>query len=236
MSLTPFVLRPVRVTQQDRPREASEVRRCSRCGAASLVCVESWERRVVGVRTGSWILTFECQSCRVEVTLHPHREILIERLFAFLMLPAIFPGLFFFASARRKARAWADNPVISGSSVSFQREPPARVCAACLGVARCSEIGRRQTRGVTLGTRFRYTCSGCASDFTVRDDRSLVFAFVSASVLSSVGTLVVMFPPGSAVGATASNRWFGVAVLGIALATWLTLVGWIRARRAHPLV
>lgn len=230
------MLRTVRVTQGDRPREASEVRRCARCGAAALVCVESWQHRVVGVPTPVWTLNFECQSCHVEVTLHPQHHIRVERLFAFVLLPALFPSVYFFASARRKTRAWTDNPVVPGATAPpIQRGPPARICAACLGLARCSEIALRRTRWVSLGKRFRYTCTACASDFTVHDDRSFVFGFAAATVLSAVGTLIVRFPPGAAVGATQSNRWFGVALLAFAVGAWLMLARWLLARRAHPL-
>lgn len=221
----------------DRPMHADEVRRCARCGAGALVCVQAWQLRFAGVGTDSWTLDYACQSCGAEVTLHPQKQIRVERLFAFLMLPAIIPSILFLASARRKARAWSDNPVISGATVvPLPREEPARACSACQGIARCTEIGRRQTRWLSLGTRYRYTCSRCASGFTVHDDRAVAFAFVAASVLSAMGALVVAFPPGSEVGATASGRWFGVALLAVAAMAWVSFARRICARRAHPLV
>lgn len=46
----------------------------------------------------------------------------------------------------------------------------------------------------------------------------------------------VVFPPGSAVGADASNRWVGVGLLALSALAWTTLVLWLRARRAHSIV
>jgi hypothetical protein len=213
----------------------NEVRRCARCGAAALVCVRDWQHKIMGIAPGAWTLELECQSCGAEVTLLPQQEARMERLLAFVMLPAIIPSIFLFASARRKARAWSDNPVVDGASApSPRRAEPGRACAACRGVAHPSEIGRQQGLGISIGTHTRYTCSGCANEFAVHDRRAVAFAFAAAIVLSAMGALVVAFPPGSDVGAELSNRWFGVGLLAVAAIAWVILVLRIRARRAHP--
>ncbi len=226
---------PCPMLTPDHPTQATEVRRCARCGAGALVCVQAWQHRVGGLQTGSWTLDYACQRCGAKVTLLPQRQILVERLFAYLMLPAIFPSLFFFASARRKARAWSDNPVVVGASATpLNPEKPARTCSVCRGPARCTEVGRRQTRWISLGTRCLYTCTTCGSSFTVHDDRAIAFAFVAAAVLSAAGTLVVLVPPGAKVGAEASNRWLGVSALVVAVAAWTAFARRIGSRRAHP--
>lgn len=224
------------MSDPDRPEQADQVRRCARCGAGALVCVQAWQHRVAGLRTGSWTLDFACRSCGARVTLHPQQQIRVERLFAYVMLPAIFPSIFFFARARRKARAWSDNPVVSGASAApLESGEPARACGVCPGLAQCTEIGRQQIQGIVSGTRRRYTCSRCGNDFTVHDDRAVVFSFVAATMLSAIGALLVAFPPGSAVGAEASNRWFGVALLAVAALAWVIVALRIRQRRAHPI-
>jgi hypothetical protein len=85
---------------------ATQVRRCARCTLPTLHCVRAWHHRFAGIDTSSRTLEFRCASCGAEVALHPHTTIAAERLTAILLMPAIFPGLYFFASARRKTRAW----------------------------------------------------------------------------------------------------------------------------------
>jgi hypothetical protein len=89
---------------------------------------------------------------------------------------------------------------------------------------------------MSVGTRYRYLCSQCAQAFTFPDGRSVVFTVVIASLLTATGTPVVAFPPGAAVGAEASNRWFGVGLLVFAALAWVALALQLQARRAHPLV
>ena len=222
-------MRPV-----DHTRHTTEVRRCGRCGEPSLICVRNFQLRVLGIPTEGWTLEFECRACAAQVTLYPPRQIGVERVFAWLMLPAIFPSLYFFASARDKERAWRDNPVVDGAAAPAPRPEEARVCAECHAAAHRTEIGRRQFRSISLGNRYRYVCSRCAAVFTIHDPLAIAFALVAASLLSIVGVLLVTIPPGSAVGAEASNRWFGVGVLTGAAAFWTAFGLRIRARRKHP--
>jgi hypothetical protein len=212
-----------------------ELRRCARCGQAALVCARDWQHRVLGVATGTWTRELECRSCGAKVTLYSPKHIAVERVFAFVMLPAIFPGLYFLASARRKARAWSDNPVVGGASTSPPRGPGDRVCAGCRGRARCTAMHRRQMWGRDVGTRCRYACSRCAKVFTVHDGRGVAFSLAVASLLTVMAALVVAIPPGSDVGAEASNRWFGVGLSVIAALGWIALALQLRARRVHPM-
>ena len=82
--------------------------------------------------------------------------------------------------------------------------------------------------------RYDYQCPRCARAFTVHDVRGVVFSFVAATVLSALGTVVIVFPPGSGVGAEESNRWFGLVLLTLATVAWVSGGMRMRARRAHP--
>ncbi len=211
---------------------ANEVRRCARCGQATLVCVREWQHRFAGVDTPTRTFDLECQSCGVKVTLHPQTKIAAERLFAYLMIPAIFPSLYFFASARRKARAWTDNPVV-GAAASSPTGPRARQCF-CTAAAPCVRIIQRRAGGLPVGTRNEYRCGACSRSFVVPDVSGIVFSFVTASLLSAGGALVIAFPPGSAVGAEQSNQWFGVALVAFGMIAWVNFAFGVRARMIHP--
>ena len=184
--------------------------------------------------TPSHTLEFECRSCGAKVTLHPQNQIAAERLMAYLLMPAIFPSLFFFARARRKTRAWTDNPVVGGLK-HLPTAPPHRWCA-CSGAAPCVRIIQRRAGGLPIGTRHEYRCEACTRTFTVPDVTSLVVSFVSAIVLCGFGALIIVSPPGAAVGAEQSNQWFCLALVAFGLIAWLMLAFGIRARVNHPQV
>jgi DNA-directed RNA polymerase subunit RPC12/RpoP len=215
------------------PSQAGEVRQCASCKAATLICIHSWRHRVLGIDTETWTLEFECQTCRAKVILFPHKHIWVDRLFAFLLLPAIFPSVFFFASARRKARAYTDNPVVNAPSPTRPAGPADRVCN-CGGPARCTAIIVNETRWTAIARRSEYICRRCAATFTVHDLRGIVFAFIAAVALSAAGALMVAFPPGAAVYAQRNNQWFGFALLLCAAIACMGGVLRVRIRRIHP--
>lgn len=64
---------------------------------------------------------------------------------------------------------------------------------------------------------------------------SLAFSIFAAGVLSGAGWLVVTNPPGSAVGAQDSNRWFGWVLCGFGAAAWAIFVARAWARHRHSL-
>lgn len=229
-----------------RPGPSDEVRQCVSCRQAALICIRDWQHRLIGVDLPTWTLDYECQACGVKITLLPQRKIRAERLIAYLLIPAIFPSLYFFASARRKARAWTDNPVVPGASQPNRRvfpaaqmldqpyrDPHARVCA-CRGAAQCTAIAQKRLGSMSIGSRYEYHCRQCTKAFAVHDDRALIFSFVLASALCAVSALIILNPPGSAVGAEQSNRWFGVALLVFAAIGYVSFAFRIRARLSFP--
>jgi DNA-directed RNA polymerase subunit RPC12/RpoP len=197
-----------------------------------LVCVHDWQHRIVGLDTQTRTLEFRCQSCGAEVTLHPQNRIFAERLMGWLLIPAIFPSVYFFVSARRKERAWTDHPLVDGAQHT-PAVPDGRRCV-CSRAAPCIRIMQRRMQGIPVGTRYQYRCSACSRAFTVHDNRSIVFWAITAIVLCAAGALVLAFPPGSAVGAERSNQWFGAALVVFGAIGWLIVGLAIRGRIEHP--
>ncbi len=211
-----------------------DLRRCSACGAPALACVRDWQHHVLGVPTASRTQEFACQRCGFRLTLHPRERIKAARLAAWLLLPAIFPSIILFAHARRLERAWTDHPL-----VGFAPSPPslglARVCL-CGGRAPCVGLAQRRVQGVPVSTRARHACPRCGTSFEVTDGLGVATMAVAALALSAFGLLLVVYPPGSAVGAERSNRLFGVGVLALGALTWAVLTSRVRARARHPIV
>jgi hypothetical protein len=189
----------------------------------------------VGLTTNTQTLELACRHCGARVTLHPWNRIQVERLFALLLMPALIPGLFFFLRARAKARAWSENPLVDGVPASglVPPGPRARRCA-CSAPAACVALVRHGTWSVFLGLREDFQCPRCVSRFSVHQVRSLVVTALMAGALIGAGALVVLVPPGSAVGAARSNQGFGVVLLLGGLVSALVWVWRIAQRRAHP--
>lgn len=225
-----------------------EIRRCHKCAQPALTCVREWQHVFMGITTPSKTLELACQACGHKVTLEPHSLIKAMRLGAYLLLPAIFPSVYFFARARRMARAWTDNPVVSGAiepatispdgvAVSLPRDPsrdPRDRTCRCGSAAPCVKIIRKRMRGIPIGTRHEHACTRCASVFHVYDGAGIVFAFVGGLLLLAVGLLIVVHPPGAGVGAERDNRVFGFAVLAFGAMSWLMFIARISARSRHP--
>ncbi len=130
--------------------------------------VHAWQHKVAGIFTGTQTFELRCQSCGVEVVLHPEQTIRAERIVGYLMMPAIIPGILFLSSARKKARAWTDNPIVIGAPprVEPRPGPPSRRCD-CSGIAECTAIVREGTGTRPLGTRHEYRCARCGKSFGV---------------------------------------------------------------------
>ena len=180
-------------------------------------------------------LELECSTCRAKVVLHPQTTILAERVLAFVLMPAVIPGVYFLTRARRKAHAWTDNPVVGDTrSLAPSRPgPPPRLCA-CGSSADCVAIARQGTWSVPLGLRHDYLCAGCQRRFGVHDVAGVAVVGLLAAVLWAVGALVVLHPPGTAVGAAASNQRFGVGLIVLGVVAAAVCAARARSRRLHP--
>ncbi len=211
-----------------------DLRRCSACGGSTLACVRDWQHQILGVPTASRTQEFACQRCGFRLTLHPRAHIDAARLLAWLLLPAILPSVIFFARARRMERAWTDHPLV-GLASAPRSLGPMRACL-CGGVAPCVGLAQRRVQGQPVGTRANHVCPRCGCNFEVSDGLGVATMAVAALALSAFGLLLVVYPPGSAVGAERSNRLFGVGVLALGALTWAALASRVRARARHPIV
>lgn len=215
---------------------SSEVRRCAKCGQPTLVVTRTWHHRFVGIFTGARTFELGCTSCGAQVVLHPQREIALERLFAMVMMPAIVPGLFFLARARKKARAWAENPVVEGAApvAPASLGVPHRQCE-CLAIASCVALVRQGRWDFVLGTAALYECRACSRRFVVHDLRGVVFAALFGVALVAAGTFVILHPPGSAVAAERSNQWFGAGAVGFGVIAFVVFALRVWKRVVHPI-
>lgn len=211
-----------------------DLRRCSACGAPTLACVRDWQHQILGVPTASRTQEFACQRCGFCLTLHPRAQIDAARLLAWLLLPAILPSVIFFARARRMERAWTDHPLV-GLAPAPRSLGPTRACL-CGAAAPCVGLAQRRVQGRPVGTRATHACLRCGCAFEVSDGLGVASMGVAALALSAFGLLLVVYPPGSAVGAERGNRLVGVVVLALGALTWATLASRIRARARHPIV
>lgn len=223
------------MTSRDAGPRVHARRRCAACGHDTLEVVHAWQHRRAGIDTHTETLELECSRCRAKVVLHPWTTILAEKILAFLLMPAVIPGVYFLVRARRQARAWSDNPVVGDTGVLARPRPapPTRLCT-CGRAADCVAIVRQGTWSLSLGRRHDYRCPHCQRRFVVHDAASVVVMGSIAAVLGGVGALVVLHPPGTAVGAAASNQLFGVGLIVLGLVAAWVLVARVRGRRLHP--
>ncbi|MBL8954520.1 MAG: hypothetical protein JNK82_27320 [Myxococcaceae bacterium] len=91
-------------------------------------------------------------------------------------------------------------------------------------------------RGLTVGTHFHHVCAACKSDFSVPSTGAISFSFFATLFLAGVGAIVVINPPGAAVGAQDDNRWFGWGLLAFAFGGLVVFAARLRARVLHPAV
>jgi hypothetical protein len=84
--------------------------------------------------------------------------------------------------------------------------------------------------------RYDHKCALCSKAFKVHDVRYFVKVSLVAACFTALGALVILFPPGAAVGAEHSNRWFGIGFAALGAVLWLLVIYRIQVRSAHPVV
>ena len=106
----------------------------------------------------------------------------------------------------------------------------------CGSRARCTHVEQQRLRGLPIGRRYQFVCDACRATFAFDDAAHTAFLFVAAAGLSFAAWLLVLHPPGAAVGATATNRWFALPV-GLGALAYVALFLRALFRRArHPVL
>lgn len=139
-------------------------------------------------------------------------------------------------------RRW---PIVPGAPVPALRfaAPPerarpedARRRCACGSQARCTHVQPQRLRGLPIGLRSQFVCDVCRATFAIDDAAHTAFLFVAAAALFGATWLLALHPPGAAVGAADTNRWFALPV-GLGALGYVAL--FLRAllrRMQHPLL
>jgi hypothetical protein len=104
----------------------------------------------------------------------------------------------------------------------------------CRAVATCTEVVEQRSKLGRVGFRYGYSCSVCRASFSVFSDLNIAFVVFACAVATAAGALVVVYPPGSAVGAESSNRVFGYAILALSVFGWGFFASRVRTRLRHP--
>ncbi len=209
-----------------------EVRRCARCHQPTLVRVTAWIREVAGLQLGAYETDFRCESCGYRVTLHAQRRIQVQRVFGYVFLIAIFPGLFFLWRARTWERDHLDNPIVDGAPVSSPTTRPGpgdRTCGRCGNRAVATAMSRHAFGVVRGGLEFRYACQGCGVTFRTASPGGLLFWVAAGALTASLTAAIVVN------ARTTVDRlvWGGVFAL-LTLFSFGSLVARVLAARRNP--
>lgn len=122
------------------------------------------------------------------------------------------------------------------SSSANDSAAEARLCECGAAAPRVRVVQERLRRIIPIGKVHEHSCAACGVTFNVRSVTAVLFASFAAALLTAAGALVTLHPPGSAVGAAESNRWFGVGVLAVAVLAWIVPVARIVVRARHRVV
>lgn len=124
------------------------------------------------------------------------------------------------------------------AAVPFVNNEPSvtqRQCS-CGRPARCVEIEISRARGLAVGQIHKYACSSCARPFYIYNARLIAFNVFGALLLGGFGALIWLHPPGAAVGAAETNRYYAVPLL-LGSVVYFCLIGVQLSRRVvHPRV
>lgn len=113
---------------------------------------------------------------------------------------------------------------------------PARRCRC--GVAAPMVFLRQETlrRFISIGQVYEHACTACGHKFGVHSITGMLFMICCATVVVGLGILMMLVPPGKAVGAGATNRNFGIGILVIGACGVAMAIARIVGRLRHPVV
>lgn len=214
------------------PDSAAEIRRCHRCGQATLVCLNAW-RHSGGSETEPVTRDFRCQACGAVVVLHSRLSIAVMRVMGFIFLVALVPGICLLLLARAHSRAWRVNPVVPGAprpTLRYQLGPRGRRCGLCGDVCGLVAVTRRRANGIPAGTEYKYTCRGCRQSFSTQD-----LLGVTLHIAAGLLCLGVAYTLWTRTASTTAWRLGGggvAALCGIAL--FGQAVAWVVAAARNP--
>lgn len=200
-------------------------------------------------RVGRWIGGLACASFAVLTSLGTLVVALTARQDALIGIAVFgsFSVLSWFLTFRLLGpevamRRW---PIAVGAPIPPLRHPapeePARPEDAmrrcrCGSAARCAEVLEQRVRGLPIGRRYVFVCEACRATFTIDDAAHTAFLWTAAAGLAGATWLLALHPPGAAVGAADTNRWFalpvGLGALGYVALSCRALV----RRTQHPIL
>jgi hypothetical protein len=122
------------------------------------------------------------------------------------------------------------------ASPTIENSGVARRCRCGAPAPRVRVVQERLKSIIPIGIVYEHSCAACGLTFNVHSVTAVLFASFAAAFLTAAGALVTLHPPGSAVGAADTNRWFGVGLLVIGLLTWIVPVARIVGRARHRVV
>ena len=146
-----------------------------------------------------------------------------------------FVGLASLGRPLLRQRKWSPVDAPVPQMVKLAPPPAMRRCVCGAGAPNTRVVTEYVKRFVPTGRVHQHDCAECGVTFNVHDGYGIAFSICAASLLTAAGALVTLYPPGAAAGAADSNRWFGIALLGVGLLTWAIPALRIRARLRHPI-
>lgn len=171
-----------------------DVRRCSRCQQVALVRVSDWGREFAGLKLGAYAADYRCESCGYALTLQSWKRIRAQRVFGYVFLIAIFPGLWFLWQARTWERAHLDNPLVDAPvpTITSRVGPGDRRCSRCGHRALLTSMRRHAFGVVRGGLEFAFACERCGFTFKTASAGGLVFWIVAGVLTASLTTAIVV--------------------------------------------
>jgi hypothetical protein len=171
----------------------AEVRRCARCGSATLACVHAWQHSVNGISGNTVIRECQCQSCGATVTLQPRLKIWPLWLMAVLLLPTVVGSLVAGTMAFSRGRAWKKNPLVPDApmpAMRYKSGPGNRRCD-CGATLALKSVTRNSHNGIPTGTEYVYQCERCGKKLTLENALGIVMKVLVGALLALIAWLML---------------------------------------------